>query len=114
MSEATIDALIEWRERIGVRLMYAMTCTHEGDDFGPRAVCVTCFANVQNIGEIVQAEAARAWELGRAAERRDWEFTADLSTPDEDRLTLPNPYRFPPTNHAAKGDVTGTEPEEAV
>jgi hypothetical protein len=92
MTEAEFDALIEWRERIGVRLMYAMTCTHEGDDFGPRAVCLTCFANIQSIGKIVQAEAARAWERGRAAERRDWELTADLSTPDEDRQPLANPY----------------------
>jgi hypothetical protein len=88
--------LIEWRERIGVRLMLAMTCTHEGDQFGPRAVCGTCFDNVQRVGEIVQAEAARAWDLGRAAERRDWEFTADLATPDEDREPWTNPYRFTP------------------
>jgi hypothetical protein len=85
--------LIEWRERIGVRLMLAMKCTHEGDDFGPRAVCVTCFDNVQRVGEIVQAEAAHAWEQGRVAERRDWELTADLATPDEDRQSWANPYR---------------------
>jgi hypothetical protein len=104
MSEAEhLDALVEWRERIGVRLMLATTCTHEGDDFGPRAVCVTCFANVQSVGEIVQAEAAHAWDQGRSAERRDWEFTADLATPDEDRRPWQNPYRADPTTTASVG-----------
>lgn len=60
------DELIEWREGIGVRLMLAMKCTHEGDDFGPKAVCVTCFENVQRVGEIIQRAAANAWEQGRA------------------------------------------------
>lgn len=96
MSGEEFDALIEWREQIGVRLMLAMTCTHEGDDFGPRAVCVTCFDNVQKVGEIVQSEAARAWDAGRKAERGDWEFTADLVTPDENRQPLANPYRYRP------------------
>lgn len=105
MSEHTaeMDALVEWRENIGVRLMFAMTCTHKGDDFGPRAVCVTCFDNVQRVGAIVQAEAARAWDRGRSAERRDWEFTADLATPDEDRRPLANPYR--PNPPAATRDA---------
>lgn len=88
-----IDAGIEFRERIGQRLMLAMRCTHEGDDFGLRAVCETCFDNVQRAGAVVEAEAALAWERGRAAERCDWDFTADLTTPDEDRQPLPNPYR---------------------
>ena len=87
------DALFDWRESIGQRLMHAMTCTHEGESFGPRAVCVTCFDNVQRIGAIVQAEAANAWDRGRCAERRDWELTADLVTPDEERQPLANPYR---------------------
>lgn len=102
--ETEKDAQIEWRERIGVRLMHAMTCTHDGDDFGPRAVCVTCFDNAQRVGAIVEAEAALAWDRGRAAERRDWEFTADLATPDEDRQPLPNPYRaLPPVASPGSG-----------
>lgn len=36
--------------------------------------------------------AERAWDEGRAAERRDWEFTFDITTPDEDRQPWPNPY----------------------
>jgi hypothetical protein len=103
------DWLFEWREQLGIEVMYSMTCTHEGDDFGPRAVCVTCsmtcthegpravcvtcFDNTQRIGALVQHIAATAWDRGRAAERRDWEFTADLVTPDEDRQPLTNPYR---------------------
>jgi hypothetical protein len=103
MTEHTVgnDALVEWCEHLGVRLMHAMTCTHEGDDFGPRAVCVTCFDNVQRIGLIVQAEAAQAWDRGRFAERRDWEFTADLAAPDEDRRPLVNPYRVIPPGSGA-------------
>ena len=54
--------LIEWRDRIGERLMHAMTCTHEGETFGPRAVCATCFANVQRIGAIVESEREKALE----------------------------------------------------
>ena len=87
------DALIEWRENIGVRIMLAMVCTHDGDDFGPRAVCVTCFENAQRVGAIVQAAAANGWDQGRRAERRDWELTADLVTPDEGRQPWHNPYR---------------------
>lgn len=87
------DEMYEWRDRVGERVMLAMTCTHEGDDFGPRAVCVTCFANTQSIGRLIEHYAAQAWEQGRRAERRDWEFTADLSTPDEQRQPWPNPYR---------------------
>lgn len=98
---AHYDALFDWRETIGQLLMHAMACTHKGDDFGPRAVCVTCFDSVQRIGVIVQTQAAAAWDQGRAAERRDWEFTADLSTPDEDRQPLPNPYRASPSGQEA-------------
>ena len=36
---------------------------------------------------------ARAWDEGRAAERRDWELLYDLVTPDEDRQPWRNPYR---------------------
>lgn len=89
-----IDALIEWREQVGVRLMHAMKCTHEGGDFGSRAVCVTCFDNVQRVGAVLQSETAWAWDKGRAAERRDWVLTDDLATPDEDRKPLANPYRL--------------------
>lgn len=35
---------------------------------------------------------ALAWEQGRAAERRDWELTFDITTPDEDRQPWVNPY----------------------
>jgi hypothetical protein len=86
----------EWRESLGQKLMSSMNCTHEGDDFGPRSVCVTCFANVQRVGAIVEAEAAKAWNRGRTAERREWELTSDLSTPDEDRHPWPNPYSLLP------------------
>lgn len=86
--------ITEWREQLGIEVMHAMTCTHHGtDDFGMRAVCVTCFDNTQRIGALIEHLAAAAWDRGRAAERRDWEFTSDLATPDEDRQPLPNPYR---------------------
>jgi len=95
-SETLEAALVEWRENIGAQLIHAMKCTHYGtDDFGARSVCATCFDNVQRVGVIVQDMAAWAWEQGRAAERCDWEFTADLTTPDEDRQPRRNPYRFP-------------------
>lgn len=42
--------------------------------------------------EYVLDKMARAWERGRAAERRDWEFAYDLTTPDEVRQPWPNPY----------------------
>lgn len=90
------DAQIEWREQLGQRLMLTMTCQHGSDYFGSGAVCETCFANVQRIGHMVERIAAQAWDQGRAAERRDWDLTADLSAPDEDRRPLPNPYRVPP------------------
>lgn len=90
------DAQIEWREQVGQRLMLTMTCHHGSDHFGTGAVCETCFANVQRIGRLVERIAAQAWDQGRAAERRDWEFTADLATPDEDREPWPNPYRSQP------------------
>lgn len=44
---------------------------------------------------------AKAWDEGRKAERRDWEFTADLSTPDEDRQPITNPYRAERTTEDA-------------
>lgn len=44
---------------------------------------------------------AKAWDEGRRAERRDWEFTADLSTPDEDRQPITNPYRAERTTEDA-------------
>lgn len=57
MSEYATDVrLSEWRERIGERVMNAMACTHEGDDFGPGAVCRTCFANAQSIGALIESE----------------------------------------------------------
>lgn len=42
--------------------------------------------------EYVRERMAEAWNRGRAAERRDWEFTFDLATPDEERQPWPNPY----------------------
>lgn len=45
----TTEKAQEWREQIGVAAMLATRCIHEGDDFGPRAVCETCFGNVQTI-----------------------------------------------------------------
>lgn len=90
------EAQIEWREQLGVTLMLTMPCAHTGEDFGDAALCGTCFDAVQRIGGIVEAQAAHAWDQGRAAERRDWEFTADLVTPDDDRRPLANPYRALP------------------
>ncbi len=97
------DYLAEWREMLGVEVMHLMRCTHVGAHFGPRAVCEVCFDNTQRIGALVQHLAAVAWDKGRAAERRDWEFTADLSTPDEDRQPWPNPYCAPRYRPAATG-----------
>jgi hypothetical protein len=96
------DALIEWREQVGVKLMLTMPCGHQGEDFGDGAFCGTCFDAVQQIGAVIEAQAAHAWDQGRAAERRDWELTADLVTPDEDRRPMENPYRaLPPVKPAA-------------
>jgi hypothetical protein len=95
------DRLAEWREYVGQQVMFAMTCTHDGDEFGQRAVCVTCFANTQRIGALVERLAALAWDQGRDAERRDWELTADLSAPDEGRQPRANPYRALPPFVAA-------------
>lgn len=41
----------------------------------------------------LEAVAADIWEQGHAACDRDWAFTGDLSTPDEDRKPWTNPYR---------------------
>lgn len=41
----------------------------------------------------LKAIAADIWDEGHAACDRDWAFTGDLSTPDEDRQPLTNPYR---------------------
>lgn len=89
------DEHYEWHEQVGRAVMFAMRCTHDGDDFGDKAVCVTCFESTQAIGALVERFAFRAFEQGREAERRDWELTADLSTPDEDRQPWPNPYCAP-------------------
>lgn len=97
------DAQIEWREQLGQRLMLAMTCQHGSDYFGRGAVCETCFANVQRIGHLIERIAAQAWDQGRAAERRDWEFTFDLASPDEERQPLPNPYRLTPPAEPGAG-----------
>jgi hypothetical protein len=102
---AEMDALYEWRESIGQRLMLAMTCNHGSDYFGPGAVCDTCFANVQRVGRIIEKQAAHAWGQGRAAERRDWEFTTDLTTPDDERRPWPNPYRERVTPPGSTGDA---------
>ena len=36
---------------------------------------------------------AEAWDEGHAASERDWRFSFDLVTPDEERQPLTNPYR---------------------
>ncbi|MBT56573.1 MAG: hypothetical protein CMF72_24635 [Mameliella sp.] len=82
----------EWHERVGIAVMLAMRCTHDGDEFGRRAVCGTCFSNAQAVGGVVERFARLAFEQGRRAERRDWELTADLATPDDERQPWPNPY----------------------
>ena len=48
---------------------------------------------VRAIEPLVTQMLAGAWDEGRRAERRDWDFTFDLATPDEDRQPWPNPYR---------------------
>jgi hypothetical protein len=74
MSEA-LD-LAEWRERIGVEVMLATTCTHVGEHFGDGAVCVTCFANTQRIGSIIEAEmAARDEKIADYENRIAWNTT---------------------------------------
>lgn len=100
---AEYDRIFEWRESVGIAVMHAMTCTHKGDEFGPRAVCVTCFENTQQIGALIERYAARAWEQGRAAERRDWELTTDLSTP-ELRQPMRNPYHIAAPTTAGEGE----------
>lgn len=61
MSEsAEIARAVEWREQIGVAALLATTCTHDGDEFGPRAVCETCFGNVQSICNAVLQVVERA------------------------------------------------------
>ena len=97
------DEHYEWHEQVGRSVMFATRCTHEVDDFGGKSVCVTCFQNAQAIGALIERFAHRAFEQGRQAERRDWEFTADLSTPDEDRQPWPNPYCAPRYRPAATG-----------
>ena len=64
LTESDVEALAEWRERIGERLMYAMTCNHGADYFGSGAVCETCFANVQRIGRIIERIRAEADATG--------------------------------------------------
>lgn len=56
----TTEKAQEWREQIGVAAMMATRCTHDGDDFGPRAVCETCFGNVQSICNAVLKVVERA------------------------------------------------------
>ena len=102
--EQRSDEHYEWHERVGRAVMFAMRCTHEGDDFGGKSVCATCFENAQAIGALVERFAFRAFEQGRQAERRDWELTVDLATPDEDRLSLPNPYCAPRSASDASAD----------
>lgn len=102
------DEHYEWHEQVGRAVMLATRCTHEGDDFGSKSVCVTCFENAQAIGAQIERFAHRAFEQGRQAERRDWELTADLSTPDEDRQPWPNPYCTPPATNGPETDPQPT------
>lgn len=77
----------DWRERVGETLLTGLTCSHDGEAFGDRAVCQTCFENVQRIGALMESEAARAWDRGTQATRI------------EDGVVVvrePNPYCFPP------------------
>jgi hypothetical protein len=96
--KALNDEHYEWHDEVGRAVMFATRCAHEGDDFGDKAVCATCFNNAQTIGAVIERFAYRAFEQGRRAERRDWEFTADLSSPNEDRQAWPNPYCRPRTS----------------
>ena len=68
-----------------------------GDEWIERDGEVVYFSEL--IGDLHDAlkdaidELADAWDAGKRAEKRDWEFTFDLSTPDEDRQPWTNPYR---------------------
>lgn len=42
--------------------------------------------------ESMRQALANAWAAGYAACDRDWQFTYDIVTPDEDRAPTPNPY----------------------
>lgn len=48
--------------------------------------------NAELIAGLKKAQ-AEAWDEGHAASERDWQLTFDLSTPDEERQPLTNPYR---------------------
>lgn len=55
-----VETAQEWREQIGMAAMLATTCTHDGNEFGPGAVCETCFGNVQSICNAVLKVVERA------------------------------------------------------
>jgi hypothetical protein len=59
----------------------------------PLALAVHQLQEMEATQGVMVEHLAAAWDQGRAAERRDWEFTVDLATPDEDRQPLANPYR---------------------
>ena len=64
---AEIARAIEWREQIGVAALLATTCTHDGDEFGPSAVCETCFGNVQTALRSLIADPKPAEPMGLGA-----------------------------------------------
>lgn len=65
---------------------------HAGDMFEQGTEFVALYS-AEELVRLVNAEKAEAWDQGHAASERDWEFVFDLSTPDEDRQPLTNPYR---------------------
>jgi hypothetical protein len=80
--------------RLGFPMGNAVGAVHVVRDY-PGPADVTLFDSPAHLEPGSRQDmAAHAWEQGRRAERRDWEFTADLATPDEDRQPWLNPYRY--------------------
>lgn len=65
---------------------------HAGDMFEAGTDYVVLYS-AEELVRIVNAEKAEAWDEGHAASERDWEFTFDITTPDEERRPLTNHYR---------------------
>lgn len=49
--------------------------------------------DAERFREAVKNALADAWDQGHEASERDWNFTYDLSTPDQERQPWTNPYR---------------------
>ena len=49
--------------------------------------------SADQIAAMILEAKAQAWDEGYAANERNWEFTFDIVTPDEERQPLTNPYQ---------------------